>query len=198
MEVTRKQAEETLQEVDAVAQGVRGHVAYGVVGPILMVWGAVWMACFAVVHFAPRISGWAWLVGNALGIAGSLYFGRFHPRARAVRSESARRVGWRVFWFWLFLFVYADIWLAVLWPWRGEQLGVFLVTLVMFAYVVMGLWLEVRFLLWLGLLVTALAGGGYALSLVAPAVLGVLDLWLGAAGGGALLASGAYLALRWR
>ena len=35
---------------------------------------------------------------------------------------------------------HAKIWLAVLWPWRVEQAGLFLVTLIMFAYVVMGLW----------------------------------------------------------
>jgi hypothetical protein len=104
-------------------------------------------------------------------------------------------MGWRLFWFWLFLFVYADIWLAVLWPWQAQQLGMFFVTVVMFAYVVMGLWLEMPFLMWLGLAVTGLAGAGYLLSFIAH---GYLDLWLGAACGSALLAAGLYLTLRWR
>ena len=63
-----------------------------------------------------------------------------------------------------------------MWPWRGEQLGMFVVTLVMFAYVVMGLWLDMQFLLRLGLLGTLLAGVGYVFSRAIP---GYLDLWLG-------------------
>ena len=100
-----------------------------------------------------------------------------------------------MFWMWLLLFLYGEIWLVVLWPWRPEQLGVFGVTLVMFAYVIMGLWLELRFMLWLGLGVTAAACAGYVLSFLVP---GYLNLWLGLAGGSALLVSGLFLTLRWR
>jgi len=195
MEVTQKQAQEALQDVQTVTTDIRGKMTYGMAGPILILWGVVWIVCFAITQFAPRIAGWAWLVGNGLGIAGSLYLGRLRAKAQTVRSNSAKRIGWRLFWFWLLLFLYAAIWLAVLHPWRGEQLGMFLVTLVMFAYVVMGLWLEMRFMLVLGLAVTALAGAGYALSFLVP---GYLNLWLGLAGGSALLASGVYLARRWR
>ena len=195
MEVTQRQAQEALKDIEVVSRNIRGKVAYGVAGPIMVLWGIVWIVCFSLTQFAPQIAKWAWLVGNVLGIVGSLYLGRFHKRARAVSSESARRIGWRLFWFWFLLFIYADIWLTVLWPWGTEQLGMFLVTLVMFAYVVMGLWLEVRFMLWLGLAVTALAVAGYVLSFF---VHGYLNLWLGMSGGSALLASGLYLTCRWR
>ena len=195
MEVTGKQAREVLQDVEAVAKSVQGKLGYGIAGPILVLWGAVWMVCFALAHFAPQMAGWGWLVGDSLGILGSLYLGTRRARAKAVRSDSAKRVGWKLFWFWFFLFIFGDIWLVVLWPWRGEQLGMFLVTLVMFAYVVMGLWLEMRFMLWLGLVVTLLAVVGYVLSFWVP---GYLNLWLGLAGGSALLTTGLYLTLRWR
>jgi len=195
MEVTGKDAQEALQDVESVARSVQGKLAYGIAGPILVLWGVVWMVCFTITHFAPQVAGWGWLVGDGLGIVGSLYLGTRGARAGAVRSESSKRMGWRLFWFWFFLFIYGDIWLTVLWPWRGEQLGMFLVTLVMFAYVVMGLWLEMRFMLWLGLAVTALACAGYVLSFLVP---GYLDLWLGLAGGSALAAGGLYLMLRWR
>jgi hypothetical protein len=195
MEVTQRQAKEALQDVDAVSRSIKGKMAYGIAGPILVLWGTVWVVCFLLTQFAPQISAWGWLVGNSLGIAGSLYLGRLRARTRTVRSDSAKRMGWRLFWFWFLLFIYADVWLAILWPWRGEQLGMFLVTLVMFAYVVMGLWLEMGFMLWLGLTVTALAGAGYVLSFWVP---GYLNLWLGLAGGSALLASGLYLMRRWR
>jgi hypothetical protein len=195
MEVDAKQALESLQEVDSVGKGLVSKLAYGMAGPILIVWGAVWLVCFGITQFVPSMSGWAWLAGDIIGIAGSLYLGRLRTRAKAVRSESSKRLGWKLFWFWFFLFLYADLWLAILWPWRGEQLGMFGVTLVMFAYVVMGLWLGMRFMVWLGLAVTVLASAGYVFSFVVP---GYLNLWLGLAGGTALLGSGLYLTLRWR
>lgn len=195
MKVTEGQAQEALREVEAVAKSTQGQLAYGTVGPILILWGIIWIVCFSLTQFAPRSAGWGWLAGNCVGVLGTLYLGWFRARAQNVRSESSKRLGWRLFWFWFLLFVYGDIWLAVLWPWRGEQLGLFLITLVMFAYVVMGLWLEMRFMLWLGLGVTALAGVGYVLSIWVP---GYLNLWLGLPGGAALLASGLYLTRRWR
>jgi hypothetical protein len=195
MEVTGREAQEALKDVESVAKTVQGKLAYGIAGPILVLWGVVWMVCFALTHFMPQVAGWGWIVGDGVGIAGSLYLGRRGSRAQAVRSDSSRRLWWRLFWFWFLLFIYADIWLAVLWPWSGQQLGMFLVTLVMFAYVVMGLWLEMRFMLWLGLAVTAMAGAVYVLSFAVP---GYLNLWLGLAGGSALLAGGVYLTVRWR
>ena len=81
------------------------------------------------------------------------------------------------------------------WPWNGDQIGVFLVTLVMFAYLVMGLWLEVPFLTGLGLAVTALAAGGYFASMFFFP--GYLSLWMAVTGGGALLSSGIYLVRKW-
>lgn len=194
MEVTREEARATLRNVESVAQLVRGKLATGMTGPILILWGAIWAACFGLTHFAPAVGPWAWLVGDALGIAGTIFLSR-HAGAEAVRSASAQHLWWQVFWFWFFLFLYANIWLAVLWPWRVGHVGLFLVTLIMFAYVVLGLWLGSRFLLCLGLAVTALAGMGYALSFLVP---GYLDLWLGSTGGGALLVSGLYLTLRRR
>jgi hypothetical protein len=195
MDVDDKKARDALRDVEAAARSIRGRLAYGIAGPILALWGAVWIVCFALVHFAPRISGWGWIIGDALGIAGSIYIGHCHKNAAGVRSESSKRLGWRLFWSWLFLFVYAGIWLAIFWPWNGQQLGMFLVTVVMFAYVVMGLWLEMPFLMWLGLAVTTLAGAGYLLSFIGH---GYLDLWLGVTCGSALLVAGLYLMLRWK
>lgn len=60
----------------------------------------------------------------------------------------------------------------------------------MFAYVVMGLWTD-RFLMWLGLFVTATALAGYFL--VNP----YFCLWMAVTGGGALMVTGLYIRHRW-
>ena len=195
MEITRDQAQELLQAADDAGRNMRTRRAYGPVGPILMLWGVVWIVCFSIARFAPAASGWVWLVGDALGLVGSIYLGWTRERAEGERSAASKRLGRRLAAFWFLLFIYGDIWIALLTAGRGANISCFVVTLVMFAYVVMGLWLERYFFLWLGLLVTALAGVGYGLAL---AELVDLDLWLGLTGGAALFASGAYLAWRWR
>lgn len=65
-------------------------------------------------------------------------------------------------------------------------------TAVMFLYVVMGLWFEAWFLLWLGLGVTVLTVFGYQM-------LGEhFNFWMAATGGGSLFACGLYIQRAWK
>jgi len=194
MEISPQQASEALKDINTVGQRTRDVAAYRTAAPILILWGVVWTVCFGVTHFSPHAAALAWLIGDVVGIAGTAVLGWILPRRGPVLSESARKVGRRLGWFWFLLFLFADAWLAILWPWRAEQFGTFVVTLVMFAYVVMGLWLEMRFMTVLGVIGGALATGAYLASLSIP---GQLNLWLAIGGGGVLLASGIYLKVRW-
>jgi hypothetical protein len=190
MELTQDQASEALREVEAAGRRARLQAGYRVAAPILVLWGVIWAACFAITQWAPEVAGWAWLVGDALGLAATAVLGWWLPRRGPVLSRSAGRVARRVGLFWLLLFGFGDLWLALFWPWNAAQFGVFVVTLVMFAYVAMGLWLEMWFMTLLGAVVAALAAGGYFLPAIASAY---LYLWLAVTGGGALLVSGLYM-----
>ena len=186
MGVTAERAGELLDQVDQVARTTRQRATYDGLGPILIVWGVI-----CVAQFAPAAAWWTWLVGDTVGIGATVYLGWIRPRGGPILGKSLRREERKLMVFWAFVFIYGTGWLAVLWPWQTEQLALFCVTLVMFAYVVMGLWLDMPFLFWLGLAVTVIAGGGYVLlPLVLP---GYLNLWLGLAVGGALAGSGVYL-----
>lgn len=195
MDINVTQAREVLGNVDNVGHTVRGKLIYRGVGAILTLWGAIWIICFTTTHFAPAVAGMTWLVGDIIGLAGTVYFGFKYPGKRVANNAEGKRQSRRVFWFWVLLSLYANMWIALFWPWQLDQLMVFLVTVIMFAYVMMGLWLEMRFMLVLGLAVTALAVIGYFAS--ATALPGYLNLWLAASGGGALLGSGLYLLRRW-
>jgi len=197
MEMDQGQAREILGQVRQAARDMQAHASYAIAGPILALWGAIWITCFTITQFAPANAGWGWLAGNAFGLVGS-YLASRRRSPVADDTELSRRLRRKLFVFWLALFVFGDIWLALLWPWTGAQLGVFAVTLVMFAYIVMGLWLDMPFLAWLGVLVTILAAGGYVGCLLAAQIRGYLNLWVGLTGGGALLAAGIYLMRRWR
>ena len=193
-DISRQQAAEALKDVKNVTSQTRGKVAYQSVGPILILWGVILATCYCITHFAPRLSGWAWAIGDSIGLLATAVIAVRDIRRGPVRSESAKREGKKVGWFWFALFIYADIWLVVFSPWSGDQLGIFFVTLVMFAYVIMGIWQEMRFIKWLGVIVTFLAVGGYFGSMLLP---GYLNLWMAITGGGALLVSGVYLTRKW-
>ncbi len=191
----RRDAEAALREADREGLAIRRRLAYQEVGPILILWGVIWVACFLTAHYRPGWTGWAWTVGDVVGILGTIYLGWVRPLRGPVRSEAAREEGRRLFAFWVAVLAYGVLTLIVLAPWRHEQFLTFVVTFIMFAYVVMGLWLRFRFMVVLGLVVTAAAVVGYFLS---PRGWGTLNLWLAATGGAALLGSGLYLTVQAR
>jgi len=195
MEVSQEQARDLLKDLDQVARDASAKVAHGIVGPFLIIWGAVWVVCFTMEYFSPRYAGWAWLVGNILGWVGTLYWTWVGIGRGPVQSVASRALTWRLFAFVLAVLVYAFLWLAILKPVPGVRIGVFFVTLWMFAFVVMGLWMEMRFMVVLGLAITLAAAAGY----FGPFVpLRYIDLWLAMTGGMGLLGSGIYLVYRWR
>ncbi len=193
MGITQQDASDALEQIQTVGTGIQDRLKYYHMGPILILWGVIAAVCFSMTHFARGLANWAWLIGDSIGIAAIIGDAIWAMRHGPVQSQTAKREGWRIFWFWFLLFIYADIWLLVLAPWQGDQLGVFLVTLVMFGYVVMGLWLQMRLMLWLGLVVAALSVGVYLVSLfILP---GYLNLGMAVVGGGGFLLSGLYLTL---
>ncbi|MCK5114346.1 MAG: hypothetical protein KAR11_06240 [Phycisphaerae bacterium] len=192
-DVTPQQGREALEDIEKIGQKICYAAGNWAAGPILITWGLIWIACYSISHFANHITNWAWLVGNAVGIPLTIWFGWIANRRGPVLSESEKQLSKRLGWFWSGIFIFGAIWLTVLHPWAGHQLSVFISTLIMFAYVVMGLWLEDRFWVRLGLLVTAEVLVGYFGSMIYP---GYLGLYLAAVGGGTLLVAGGYLKIK--
>jgi len=73
------------------------------------------------------------------------------------------------------------------------QMNAFIVTAIMFASVVNGLWLRNSFMVWFGLAVTAITLFGFH-----SVPRSYYCLWMAVMAGGAFLASGLYLRVRWR
>ncbi len=186
MNVSPDEAREALAAVDGVRRRTRAAIRLGGGGQIMMVWGAVWFFGYLASQFLEgRAVGLAWGVLDLAGLAGTAL----------VVGWVSRRVhdpmGWRIGLFWLLLFAYAAVWLALARPADGSLIGLLIATMAMFGYVVMGLWIDLRFL-WVGLAVTALALAGYLLT---PAWFG---LWMAFLGGGVLFGSGLYVLRGWR
>ena len=95
--------------------------------------------------------------------------------------------------FWPLVFVYACVWLNIVKPNNGLEVNAFLVTVIMFAYVVMGLWFDSWIMTALGLVVTAFTLVGFFLVPTAN-----YCLWMAVTAGGSLLGTGLFMKLWWR
>ena len=191
MDVSPQDARESLEQVRDVTTRTRRSVASSTGGPILMVWGLVWIAGMLITHWRPHWSGWTWLTLDVLGFAATFLI-VFGQRASVKLSPAGRKQGWRIGAFWLCLIPFTVVWLTLLQPVGGLQLFAFICTVPMFALVVMGLWLETYSLLVVGFAVTGSILLGY---LQFPTHFG---LWMALTGGGTMFVVGLLMRLRWR
>jgi len=183
MDVSADEASEALGDIKRTQAEARKALSDGPAGLILILWGCIWAVAYLGGHFLRERCVWLWLGLNIVGIAGT--FAIMWPGRSRTRTSYDRSIGF----FWLFLFAYGFLWLVLLAPIRGNQIGAFVPTLVMFAYVVLGLFFW-RYLLWIGLITTALTVAGYFLL---PAY---FYIWMAFVGGGSLIVPGIHLRLR--
>ncbi len=191
MDLSHQDAVESLETIHDVTRATRRAIAAFGTGPILVLWGLIWIVGFSVLQFSHFWGCWIFLALDLVGIALTAWISFRSARSGPVRSTAISTIGRRIFWFWFAFFLYIDLWLVLMAPFDGFQFGAFIVTAIMFAYVIMGLWLDAPFMIGLGLTVTVLAVTGFYL--LKP----WFFLWMAAAGGGALFATGLYVR-KWR
>jgi quinol-cytochrome oxidoreductase complex cytochrome b subunit len=197
--ITPEEARASLAEIDRIALLTRQMIARGGSAPIVILWGVIWMIGYATMQFFPEAPRWFWLILDVVGIAGSIRFGRW-SRKSPVKFANGGRIGIS----WLILFAFAVIWLTILGPWDpnahrlanyapdlDRKIAAYWATVPMFAYVLMGLWLD-RFFVWLGALVTLATLGGYFF------LANYFFLWMAVIGGGSLVVSGLFIRKNWR
>lgn len=182
----REEAARALQEI----QEIKGRTAtwniYRETGPYLVLWGVIWMVANGINEFLPQVAGIAWLVLILAGSAGSIALTTRKTR----RQRAAGISGSPYTWHWgaayavLFgYFIAAQLVLPALSP---RQFSAWMSLFWGFVYMFAGVWRAWR-LFAIGLVTALLVLFGYA----------ELDrfyfLWIGAVGGGALVAGGLWL-----
>jgi hypothetical protein len=197
--VSPKDAFASLAEIDQTMAQTRKNIAAGSSGPVVILWGIIWVIGYARLQFFPDSISWLWPALDVIGFAGSVYLFRRSP----VKSPNHRRMACA----WLILMGYALVWALLLCrrdlpsapaaggfvfsPSLARRIVTFGATIPMFAYVIMGLWLD-RFFIWLGALVTLAVLAGY---LFIPHY---LYLWIALTGGGAMIVGGVFIRKFWR
>jgi hypothetical protein len=207
MDISRQEAQDSLKEIEAVSLDTRKTLVASYASGLLILWGLIWIVAFVGTHLYLRGAGliWKafcsiggigtlWMFFNVMGCIGTIVICRRQMHlANPTRIASAKKVGWRIFWFWTLLSVHVGVWLSILKPYSGLQMNAFICTVGTFAYIVIGLWFESYFMVWLGLAVTGI-------TLVAFYILphSYYNLWMAAAGGGTIAGTGFYIRFYWK
>jgi hypothetical protein len=198
--ITPEEARASLAEIDRIILHTRQTIARAGSAPIVILWGIIWMIGFADVQFFPQSPHWFWMILDLVGIVGSFRLGRWGRK-----SPTKNNYGGRIGISWLVLFAFGGIWLCLLGPWDlltsqqmahhglelDRKIAAFWCTVPMFAYVLMGLWLD-RFFIWLGALVTVATLVGYY------GIENYFFLWMAVVGGGSLVAGGLFIRKNWK
>jgi MFS family permease len=192
MNVSNEDAQASLAEVKDTMLRTRRAVAASYSSPLLILWGLLLAAAYIATHFYPKYAAYIFWAMAIVGVLGSFAVWPRIKRNLPVKEPAEERLNWRIGGLWWSLFLYIFIWLSIFRPFRGLQINAFIVTAVMFVYIVMGLWFAAYFMVWLGLAVTATTLVGFYL--LTP----YYCLWMAVTAGGLLLATGLYLHVRWR
>ncbi len=192
MAISHQDASDSLDLIRNTATRTRKVLAADYAGTLLILWGLISMAGFTAVQVFPHEGGYIFGFLDVLGVLGTFVVCRRWFLGRSLRSSGSPQVARRILIFWLILAAYAVVWMLLLRPISGMQVGAFLVMVAMLGYVVIGLWTGSLFMLWLGLAVTALTLVGFY------SVPGWFNLWMALTVGGTSLGTGLYVRIRWR
>lgn len=188
MNITREEAQLSLETIERIQRQTRHAIAHGGGPWHMMIWGAIWFLGFLANHFlSPEQAGMTWTVMASAGMIASFVIGwRYGSQMRRPLHDA--RIGL----FWLAWLVNSSVIIYLTQAYRDDTvMSLTIAVLAMFGYVVMGLWLWPP-LAWVGIAVTILATVSYALT---PNYVNIIMALLG---GGTLFFSGLYIYRSWR
>jgi len=180
MSLSPEEAADALRNISQT--GRRSFSAYGYqsAAPFLILWGLLWIVGYGGTDLLSRYAGAIWLGVAVFGTVASTLIGM------RMRPKTSPRFDWRIFGTWLAVLGFVGAMLSIVGPVTGTQVGALIPLLIGFAYIVMGIWMGVRFT-FAGLAIVALTLGGY---FFLPAH---FLLWMAVVGGGTLFATGLWL-----
>jgi len=189
VDISHDEAEEALAAIQAMVKKTRRAISRSGAYAFLILWGVIWMVGFLNSQFLPnQTASYVWM---GLDIAGGIISAIIGIRLnRGIRSSASTTTGKRIAFFWLLLFVYCVMAVAVAWPVDGKQLAMFIIFFVTIGWVSMGLLLSFASAWW-GLALLALSMLGYFL------LNDIFYLWMAILGGGGMIALGVYVRNRW-
>lgn len=143
MTVTREEAESALRDMDAARSQSQELYGYREASPHLLVWGVLWIVAAALIMLTPFNAGLVWLTIDSIGIVASGYI--CMTAVRRYGSANGVAYGLRYGATAVAFAVFVSMALAIFAPVSGAQVLTFIVMLISVIYVVMGVWLGLRY-----------------------------------------------------
>ncbi|HLX56882.1 MAG TPA: hypothetical protein VKR83_07645 [Ktedonobacteraceae bacterium] len=185
MNISPEEAQEALAAIKQT--NTQMHKAYGYNGYYLMLWGLIWFVGFlASQYIQSSLINWIWGGLITIGWVVSTFLGV--NQSKQVRSIVGPRIGF----FYLALIGFTIFWFIILQPLEVKQGILFLISIIMFGGVVVGVFARSTSTITGSVSITVLAVVGYYLVPV------YFDLWVAVFCGLAMFGIGLTLRLKWR
>jgi hypothetical protein len=181
MTLDPKEAAASLGDIEAIERRTRENLFYFGSSPVLVLWGVLNVAGYLLTWYRPTAALYGWIALNLIGMAGS--YAIIWPRMPSARRSSH---AWRWGASFVAFIIFGEICMIEMWPVAPRQMLVFWPTLVMFGYVLSGIWLG-RFYVYFGAIEIVLILGTYFFPGAA------LAPWLALVVGGGFIAGGLWL-----
>jgi hypothetical protein len=188
----QQSAQESLATIENTMLRTRRAVAAGYSSPLMILWGLLLTAAYAATHFYLKYAAVIFWTMAGVGTVGSILVWFLILRNIPFKEPAEEKLNLRIGALWWLLLLYIFIWLSLLAPFNGMQMNAFIITAIMFGYIILGLWLTAYFMVWLGLFITAMTLTGFYL------LPHYYCLWMAFMCGGAIFCIGLYIKLRWR
>jgi len=196
MNISQESAKESLNAVQDTITQTRKAISASYAADILILWGLILIAGFTGCHFYPNYGGQIFTSLDVIGFIGTFWFIRKGWKKGPVKSTAVAcgkiGWGWKIFGFWTFLGIYFTVLLFILQPTDGRQISASILITCMLAYIVIGLWFDSYFMIWLAITVTAMTVTGFHF------LYDYFYLWMAPTGGGAILGTGLYIRFAWK
>jgi len=183
MPLSPDQAADTLRDIARAERRSFSAYGYQSAAPYLILWGIIWIIGYSAADIRPVYAGDTWLALLVIGFIASGVIG--HRAGRRAGNKGAA-VGLRITATWIVMLAFFAAIFTIMAPVTGDQIGAFFPLFFGTVYVVMGIWMGLRFVL-VGAAIVALTMFGFFF--IHPH----FSLWLAAVGGGALLLGGLWL-----
>jgi len=183
MDISRDDAAQALSDIASAQGRSRTLAAYGIAGPILIVWGVVWLVAYTGMGLSsPNLWVYIWLPADIVGALATIVLSQRGARGGGTKPGIIG-MGWRI----VAGMVMAAVFCVGLFSMvRSQDLNVYMAVpglLTGAIYSVLGLGRMTRYL-WLGIAVTAASLIGF---FAFPAI---LPYWMAVTGGGGLIVGG--------
>jgi hypothetical protein len=176
--IDRREASSALTDIADIAERVRRSLFYRRASAMLILWGVLTFAGYAVTFLTPPQARYVWIAIMILGLCGSLAIGVMTAKSEGVNTFDAR-----VFAAFIVFIGFGLIWSVGLGQFGSRQLGAFWTSYFMLPYILLGLWLGWAFVS-IGSAVMALTFIGYFYA--GP----WFELWMALVNGCGLIAGG--------